>query len=84
MVLKETNRELHVRLDTEIMAKRRSGEALTKDAEGRAKRQVAFIQDHQDMFPKSIYAAFKNFYGGLEIDSGNKVWDERKDKQDKR
>ena len=84
MVLKETNREVHVRLDKEIMANHGSEEPLTKAAEDRVNLQVAFLQNHQDKFPRSPYVAFRNFYDGLKTTSGKKVWDGRKDKQDKR
>lgn len=84
MVLKYTNKTIHVCLDNEIMYKRRIRGVLSSDAEKRARGQVKFIQDHQCKLDLSTYAAFRKFYVDLKIASGNKVWDKRNDKADKK
>lgn len=84
MVLKYNNTVIHVRIDKEIMDKRIFGGVLSSDAEKRAREQVEIIQDHQCKLNRSTYAAFRKFYADLMTASGNKVWDKRSDKADKK
>lgn len=84
MVMSETNREEHVRLDNAIIAKAGTGEELEDDEEDRARRQVTVIQElqrskHADKLKSVTYECFKEFYKKLKTKSGKVVWDARHD-----
>lgn len=84
MVDQHTNRSEQVKLDNAIARKASSGEKLTAAEEARAKRQVAVLQKQQDELEKVTYQSFRNSYKKPITHSGKVLWDDRKDKADKR
>lgn len=84
MVDQHTNRSKQVKLDNAIARKASSGEKLTAAEEARAKRQVAVLQKQQDELEKEMYQSFRTDYKKPITHSGKVLWDDRKDKADKR
>ena len=79
MVLQETNRVDHERIDTAIIDKSESGEPLTAEEEHRAKLQVNVIQGRKKFLESVTYGCFKTFYQKLSTQSRHVVWDARHD-----
>ena len=79
MVLQETNRVDHERIDTAIIDKSESREKLTAKEEHRARLQASVIQENKDILEYVTYGCFKTFYQKLRTQSGQVVWDARHD-----
>ena len=61
-------------IDDSLKAKGRSGANLTTEEEERAKDQIEFLLNHDEIFPSSFLDAAEKFYTDLVMLDGQKLW----------